>query len=265
MQLLLAKALSLSKKIHTTYGLCKVIVLMIFIVSLIFLTVPFNFDVSIFNVGITQAWDYSYSGKETYFNLNIPGVQVTFAGQAYGNNTKTQNLSTVRMSGADSAYITGIDSEYTELLNTHAIVIEVTPEVFAIFIDDYPAHYEGDNIFSLATMSFHEKDSVNIAAYDLNDELLETVGYHLFTKKCISVDQGEVKYGDVNLNGRVEVNDAILVLRHIVGLDRLSSVQLKRAAVNGKGSGEITVQDAILILRYIVGLINELPYPKGSA
>ena len=67
----------------------------------------------------------------------------------------------------------------------------------------------------------------------------------------------ECTYGDLNADGDVNVADAILVLRSIVGLVSLEPYQALIADVNGDGN--VNVGDAILILRYIVGLIQEFP------
>ncbi len=68
-------------------------------------------------------------------------------------------------------------------------------------------------------------------------------------------------YGDVNDNGTVDIGDAILVLRHIVGLtnieEQFGPEALARADVTG--SGDVNINDAIHILKYIVGVINEFP------
>ncbi len=68
----------------------------------------------------------------------------------------------------------------------------------------------------------------------------------------------QIKYGDVNDDGAIDVGDAILVLRHIVGLNILQPRQLAAAKVSG-GQDQVDVGDAILILRHIVGLITEFP------
>ncbi len=71
--------------------------------------------------------------------------------------------------------------------------------------------------------------------------------------------ESEILYGDVNGDGSIDVGDAILVLRHIVGLvdieEEYGAEALVRAKVSG-GEGPVDVGDAILILRYIVGLID---------
>ena len=67
--------------------------------------------------------------------------------------------------------------------------------------------------------------------------------------------------GDVSGSGTVDVGDAILVLRSIVGLVDLTERQLWAANVTGNttpnGDHLVDVGDAILILRYIVGLIED--------
>ncbi len=72
--------------------------------------------------------------------------------------------------------------------------------------------------------------------------------------KCI-VDA--IKFGDVNGDGKVEVGDAIILLRHIVGLNPLVDLYEHAGRVNGEP--EITVSDAISVLRYIVQLISQFP------
>ena len=57
--------------------------------------------------------------------------------------------------------------------------------------------------------------------------------------------------GDVNNNGAVESDDALIVLRYSLGLANLTSAQLARADVNGDGLVNST--DAIMILRSALG------------
>ncbi|MFY9114700.1 MAG: hypothetical protein WAO23_05615, partial [Dethiobacteria bacterium] len=67
--------------------------------------------------------------------------------------------------------------------------------------------------------------------------------------------------GDITGKGRVTGHDAILILRHIVGLidigEEYGPDALGRARVTGKENPG--VNDAILVLRYVVGLIEEFP------
>ena len=63
--------------------------------------------------------------------------------------------------------------------------------------------------------------------------------------------------GDLNGDGTVNVADAIILLRSIVGLATLEFPQLLAADVNLDGM--VDVADAVVILRYIVGLVSSLP------
>ena len=75
-------------------------------------------------------------------------------------------------------------------------------------------------------------------------------------EQTITVEGAALSLGDVNGDGTVTVADAIIVLRHIVGLINISEEfgpdALNRARLSG--NEEISVGDAIIILRIIVGL-----------
>ncbi len=70
------------------------------------------------------------------------------------------------------------------------------------------------------------------------------------------------EYGDINGDGQIDVEDAILILRHLVGLIDIEAAfgshAYTRAKVSGKGE-TLNVGDAILILRHAVGLITDFP------
>lgn len=66
-----------------------------------------------------------------------------------------------------------------------------------------------------------------------------------------------IMHGDPNGDGDITVQDAIMVLRSVVGLVELNEDQTLAADVDG--SGLVDVNDAILILRYVVGLIGYFP------
>ena len=59
-------------------------------------------------------------------------------------------------------------------------------------------------------------------------------------------------YGDVDGSGEMDACDALWILQHSVGLQRLTGQQLKAADVNHDGL--VDSEDALLVLRYIVGL-----------
>ncbi|NLZ27586.1 MAG: hypothetical protein GX887_01300, partial [Firmicutes bacterium] len=74
----------------------------------------------------------------------------------------------------------------------------------------------------------------------------------------------EFEFGDITGSGDVSVQDAIIVLRHIVGLVDIEKEYGPEAMIRARVGGDdgLSVADAILILRYIVGLIDEFPAAK---
>ena len=61
--------------------------------------------------------------------------------------------------------------------------------------------------------------------------------------------------GDADGNGEVNYMDALLVLRHSVGLEELSKDTVELCDVDR--TGNLSYMDALMILRYSVGLITE--------
>lgn len=63
--------------------------------------------------------------------------------------------------------------------------------------------------------------------------------------------------GDVNNDGKVNVVDVMLVMRHALGLDTLDPADLEVADVNGDGA--VNVQDVTLIMQIALGVDPEDP------
>ena len=78
----------------------------------------------------------------------------------------------------------------------------------------------------------------------------------------------DIVFGDINDDGQVNVADAILLLRHIVGLTDLEPDQVGRANVNAShdavGDPTLDVGDAIAILRQITGLVDRFPAQSAA-
>ena len=71
----------------------------------------------------------------------------------------------------------------------------------------------------------------------------------------VSSDRSGDKLGDVNLNGEVEIIDATLIQRRLVGLASFSERQEALADTNR--SGDTDIIDATYIQRYLAGLLKE--------
>jgi len=69
--------------------------------------------------------------------------------------------------------------------------------------------------------------------------------------------------GDVDGDGKVTASDAVLILKHVVGLQELPPCKLSIADVSNNGN--ITALDAALVLQYSVGTLSEFPADQASA
>ncbi len=72
----------------------------------------------------------------------------------------------------------------------------------------------------------------------------------------LSKKQDVLATGDTNGDGDVDFSDALLILKHDVGLSTLTASQIACSDVNGDGEADFS--DAILILKYDVGLIDKI-------
>ncbi len=76
----------------------------------------------------------------------------------------------------------------------------------------------------------------------------------LFILLLVSAASAAV-YGDINDDGDINVQDVVLVMKHVLELETLTAAQLTTADVNGDGA--INVQDVTLIMQHTLGLIDE--------
>ncbi|HEY3281704.1 MAG TPA: dockerin type I repeat-containing protein [Armatimonadota bacterium] len=66
--------------------------------------------------------------------------------------------------------------------------------------------------------------------------------------------------GDANLDGKIDVKDAILVLKYVAGLGTLTNDQFANADINA--DGKVGVQDVLRILRLVAGIIGPQNLPR---
>ena len=100
----------------------------------------------------------------------------------------------------------------------------------------------------LLEVGFVDSDKDNTAFDTHYKAMVEVIAENL----CKAVGVKYLKAGDVNGDGKVDIDDARAVLRAAVGLEKLDEQQKKTADVNG--DGKITVDDARDILRTATGL-----------
>ena len=65
-------------------------------------------------------------------------------------------------------------------------------------------------------------------------------------------EQPAYQLGDVNMDGSVNINDAVLVMRYSMGVADLSAEQIALADINGDAS--VNTGDAVVIMRIAMGI-----------
>jgi hypothetical protein len=125
------------------------------------------------------------------------------------------------------------------------------------FLQDNKAFKLG-NLEPNKTYIIHAKCFNNYSARFMQGEIqITTDSNGKPTTNDITIKVADFILGDINRDGTVTIEDAMLVLQNAVGLITFTDEQKKLADVNGDGM--ITAGDATLILRYAKRLITELP------
>ena len=120
-----------------------------------------------------------------------------------------------------------------------------------------------DAVNAVGSVDSNSKEALD-AAFSARDKALEFINVQ--TDEFLTASQTleqlqsdfnslkEIIKGDADLNGVVEVNDALLCLQHAVGKTVLEGNAFIAADIYGRGI--ITVDDALTILQAAVGKIN---------
>lgn len=116
----------------------------------------------------------------------------------------------------------------------------------------------------LFTLRFKVKDNALPGEYSINivnsEVVCNSVDFDEYAseefsaEKCtVRVSVSECLKGDADCDGRITVNDAVLVLKHIAGTGEVAAV----SNADTDGDGKISVNDSIVILKYIARLVKE--------
>lgn len=100
----------------------------------------------------------------------------------------------------------------------------------------------------LLEVGFIDSDTDN----KIFDEKFEDMALAIAKGLCAAVGEKFVILGDVNRDGKVDVNDARLILRYAVGLETANENLKAIADINS--DGKITVDDAREVLRQATGI-----------
>ncbi|MBQ4428328.1 MAG: choice-of-anchor J domain-containing protein [Clostridia bacterium] len=69
--------------------------------------------------------------------------------------------------------------------------------------------------------------------------------------------EAPIVWGDANGDGETTIEDALLIMRYLIGIDEIAEENLEWCDVNGDGSIDLT--DALLIMRKVIGTIEAFP------
>ncbi len=141
--------------------------------------------------------------------------------------------------------------------------------------------FQGDAAAS-GNLSIGEKEIRVTASEDVNSATIsgEThfsevrlISYEVIHKTASSTDtssstttttttsstgvMGDVLYGDVNLDGRVDITDAVLLNKAVAGAVALDDTAKRNADCDG--SNEVGANDAVVLLKFLVHIINSIP------
>lgn len=107
-----------------------------------------------------------------------------------------------------------------------------------------------------ATFSIIPKAMTDGATYNV---YVSTNGENGSLTKVASFQYGtkpEYLVGDANLDNKIDVNDAVYVLRYVANLIDLGTTEMKAADANR--DSKVDVNDAVTLLRYVAKLIPSL-------
>ena len=191
------------------------------------------------------------------WTIDVPNATVTFfkAGEYIVNATDG------RVSATAVVYVTAVLRNFSVSITPSAITVNKSTTVLVNVTDaDTGEPVEGANV-SLSGCNVTLSDTTNasgIATFEVNatstGNITVTVskkGYNTWTKEDGIVVRPALMEGDVDMNGCVDISDAMFIAQYTVGLRTLNESQLKCADTTDD-DGNVDISDAMHIAQYTV-------------
>ena len=125
---------------------------------------------------------------------------------------------------------------------------------YCITLDELPADlYSNTDVPAVTTTTVS-----TIATTDVTSETTTTT---TTTGSTEEPTPGDTLYGDVNLDGRIELVDAVILNKKVADVVTLGDAASKNADCNA--DGEVNGSDAITLLKFLVQIVDTLPYTEG--
>lgn len=213
----------------------------------------------VYYCGTEKAWDSIYiaSGNDYLLNATIhynasPVVTTTTTTTTMTTTTTTTTTTSTETTTADTGVHLQVPSE-SELVpgNSFQMSCNVPPEDAAWYSSNTDvATVDKNGVVTIVGTG----STLIVISYDGKmDSVTLTIEAQGTTTQPIN---GNL-YGDTNLDGRVDITDAVLLNKAAAGAVKLSD----QAAANADcdANGELGTNDAIVLLKFLVHLVNALP------
>ena len=190
-------------------------------------------------VVVTLALDQTLSGLNNYqFNVLYDAARFELTGSTVGAAPTVVSAPREDEQGkGDCITVSGLSTEGQAVSLAAGTVATLTFKAL-------DAAELGETEFSVSVQA--------MPAYaDLSDVALDVQS----NAKVTLEEAAAVLLGDVDGNGKIASNDALLILRYVAKL----TTELDLDAADVDGNGKVASNDALLILRYVAKLINEFP------
>ena len=124
------------------------------------------------------------------------------------------------------------------------------------YTDSYAQQYATENNIPFIAL---DKPTTTTTTEETTTTTTETTTATTETTTTISSGEAsETIYGDINLDGRIDITDAVLLNKFCSGAVALGDDARKNADCNGDGESDSS--DAIVLLQFLVRVVNDLPY-----
>ena len=233
---------------------------------------------------VTLIGDYAFAGCNNIEELVLPEKLETIGNEAFGGMDSLT-------SAVLPASVKKVGYELFDYCNNlRSLKLESTPEISAkpdtwpapdvnvgmvLYCPNLETVETQSNVFTLTNKEGEEKKISSLDAFFGGDYLHIPEGDedkykngnpdYVIPKslKSMITDIGDSIYGDANLDGTVDISDAVLIMQSLSNPSKykLSDEAKTAADVSGKSDG-VTNADALTIQKYLLKILYALPFPE---
>lgn len=182
---------------------------------------------------------------------------------------------TLTLSGPGSMYISSIAEGFQPVQMLYAeslkaVVIENDFELGNIRENKRYGIQESEFLAALSILFdeenwdytiYYYKDNPNAYLFENNNEIVQNQRSFCKQNKyadCVALSVEEPEYGDLNMDGSVDLRDAVYMNKHTANIVQLTNAQ--EAVADCDGDGSVTDADVTTLMEYLMFQIPSLPY-----